>query len=134
QEQFRRIAAEGRKFGLFLILVTQRPDKLDQWVLSECANQAVMKIGSKGVAAETAKALGLDSQKQKSLEECVQFKVGRALLFGPWASTEPARVYGAMRRTAEGGRNLRPKHWAQPEAAYDEKENNQSADKVSTAE
>jgi DNA helicase HerA-like ATPase len=46
REQFRTIAAEGRKFGLFLILVSQRPDKLDPWVLSECANRAVMKIGS----------------------------------------------------------------------------------------
>jgi DNA helicase HerA-like ATPase len=29
REQFCTIAAEGRKFGLFLILVSQRPDKLD---------------------------------------------------------------------------------------------------------
>jgi len=29
QEQFRKIAAEGRKYGLFLMLVSQRPDKLD---------------------------------------------------------------------------------------------------------
>jgi len=28
------IAAEGRKYGLFLILVSQRPDKLDHRILS----------------------------------------------------------------------------------------------------
>ncbi|MDW0189579.1 MAG: hypothetical protein QOA70_08000 [Nitrososphaeraceae archaeon] len=33
REQFCTIAAEGRKFGLFLILVSQRPDKLDDLVL-----------------------------------------------------------------------------------------------------
>ena len=29
REQFRTIAAEGRKYGLFLILVSQRVDKVD---------------------------------------------------------------------------------------------------------
>jgi DNA helicase HerA-like ATPase len=29
REQFRAIAAEGRKYGLFLIVCTQRPDKID---------------------------------------------------------------------------------------------------------
>jgi DNA helicase HerA-like ATPase len=34
RDQFRTIAAEGRKYGLFLILVSQRPDKLDHLILS----------------------------------------------------------------------------------------------------
>ena len=38
RDQFRMIAAEGRKYGLFLILVSQRPDKLDPFVISECDN------------------------------------------------------------------------------------------------
>ena len=33
REQFCTIAADGRKFGLFLILVSQRPDNLDDLVL-----------------------------------------------------------------------------------------------------
>jgi uncharacterized protein DUF87/ATPase family protein associated with various cellular activities (AAA) len=36
RDQFQTIAAEGRKYGLFLILATQRPDKLDAAILSEC--------------------------------------------------------------------------------------------------
>jgi hypothetical protein len=36
REQFRTIAAEGRKYGIFLILASQRPDKLDHLILSEC--------------------------------------------------------------------------------------------------
>ena len=31
-----RIAGEGRKFGLYLIVVTQRPQKIHENVLSEC--------------------------------------------------------------------------------------------------
>jgi hypothetical protein len=131
-EQFRTIAAEGRKFGLFLILVSQRPDKLDRWVLSECANQAIMKIGSKGVAADTAEALGIKSQDKNPLDDCVKFKLGRALLRGPWAADGPPWLYSAMRRTAEGGRNLREEHWATP-FADDEEVKNRSADKGETA-
>jgi hypothetical protein len=46
REQFRTIAAEGRKFGLFLILVSQRADKLDELVLSECGNKAILRLDS----------------------------------------------------------------------------------------
>ena len=43
------IAAEGRKYGLFLILVSQRPDKLDHPILSECANKAIMRLDSRTI-------------------------------------------------------------------------------------
>ena len=33
REFFRTIAAEGRKLGLFLIVVSQRPDKLDRMIV-----------------------------------------------------------------------------------------------------
>jgi hypothetical protein len=115
REQFRTIAAEGRKLGLFLVLVSQRPDKLDKWVLSECANRAVMKIGSDDVLAETSTALGLGGIAPKNLNECLNFEIGRALMVGPWATEgQPTFMYGAMRRTEEGGRNLWEKHWATP--------------------
>ncbi|MGB8899399.1 MAG: ATP-binding protein, partial [Methylocella sp.] len=116
REQFRTIAAEGRKFGLFLVLVSQRPDKLDKWVLSECANRAVMKIGSEDVLAETSKALGLGGIAPNILNRCLEFETGRALIIGPWAPEgQPAFLYGAMRRTEEGGRNLWANHWAAPD-------------------
>ncbi len=115
REQFRTIAAEGRKFGLFLILVSQRPDKLDPLVLSECANRAVMKVGSEVVLKKTGKALGLGDIAPKVLERCLEFDVGRALITGPWATEGPTFLYGATRRTKEGGRNLRSEHWAKPQ-------------------
>jgi hypothetical protein len=111
-DQFRRIAAEGRKFGLFLILVSQRPDKLDPLVVSECENRAVMKIGSEAVLARTKELLGLDDVPERVLDRCLEFDVGRALLAGAWVDDEPVFLYGAARRTQEGGRNLKAKHWA----------------------
>jgi hypothetical protein len=115
REQFRTIAAEGRKFGLFLILVSQRPDKLDPLVLSECTNRAVMKIGAEAVLKKTSDVLGLGDIAPKTLERCLEFDVGRALITGPWATEGPTFLYGATRRTKEGGRNLHTEYWAKPE-------------------
>ena len=111
REQFRTIVAEGRKYGLFLILVSQRPDKLDPLVLSECENKAVMKLSSRSVLDITRRMLGLDDVQPKLLDKCLEFQTGRALLAGAW-SPEPQFTYTAARRTVEGGRNLRPEHWA----------------------
>lgn len=35
---FERIAKEGRKFGVVLNLITQRPTELSESVLSQCSN------------------------------------------------------------------------------------------------
>ena len=40
----KKIAREGRKFGVGLCVVSQRPGKLDQDVLSQCNTQIIMKI------------------------------------------------------------------------------------------
>lgn len=40
----KRIAREGRKFGVGLCIVSQRPNRLDSDVLSQCNTQIIMKI------------------------------------------------------------------------------------------
>lgn len=40
----RTIASEGRKFGLSLCVVSQRPSRVDKNVLSQCSTQLIMKI------------------------------------------------------------------------------------------
>ena len=39
-----RIAAEGRKFGIFLLVITQRPNKINSNVLSQCNSQIIMRL------------------------------------------------------------------------------------------
>lgn len=41
---FERIAKEGRKYGLFLIVASQRPSELSKTVLSQCSNFVVHRI------------------------------------------------------------------------------------------
>jgi hypothetical protein len=117
RDQFRSVAAEGRKFGVFLILVTQRPDKLDPMTISECENRAIMKLNSEELVRTTAKLLGLNDEARKALEASQPLAIGRALLCGPWAkggSTQTLKLYGAMRRTVEGGKNLDKDYWSRP--------------------
>jgi hypothetical protein len=116
REQLRSIAAEGRKYGLFLILVSQRPDKLDSLILSECDNKALMKIGSQRVLNESERLLGLDDIPRRLLERCLEFNKGRCLIVGQWTNNEPRLLYSAARRTVEGGRSLRDEYWAVPDS------------------
>lgn len=41
---FERVAKEGRKYGLFLILSSQRPSELSGTVLSQCSNYVIHRI------------------------------------------------------------------------------------------
>lgn len=114
RERFRTIAAEGRKYGIFLIMVSQRPDKLDSMVLSECDNKMLMRLDSETVLNFARKNLGLEHISSTLLEKCLQFEAGRALLVGRWAPEGPQMLYVAARRTREGGRNLIAQNWAVP--------------------
>ncbi len=44
REIISKIAAEGRKFGVFLIAITQRPSKIDSDLLSQCQSQIISRI------------------------------------------------------------------------------------------
>lgn len=41
---FERVAKEGRKYGMFLMLASQRPSELSRTVLSQCANFLIHRI------------------------------------------------------------------------------------------
>jgi uncharacterized protein len=132
-EQFRTVVAEGRKYGLFLILVSQRPDKLDPQVLSECENKAVMRLNSNSVLTITRQMLGLDDVPPKVLEKCLDFKKGRALLIGNWAPEGDLLLYCAARRTVEGGRDLQGEFWdhaEEPENQGEASVQSESGDKA----
>jgi len=109
---FRTIAAEGRKYGLFLILVTQRPDKIDPLVLSECQSAAILRLGSAATLHLTQTLLGVEDVPQTTLGKCLEFQAGRALLVGDWVKHQPTLLFTAVRRTLEGGGGLRSSYWA----------------------
>lgn len=103
------IAAEGRKFGLYLLLSTQRPQKVAENVLSQCDNLVLMRLNSE---ADGAFARELFSFVPRGLvARAPQFRQGEALLAGPIAP-HPLIVRFAARISAEGGADV-PATWAQ---------------------
>ena len=76
---FDRIAKEGRKFGVILDLITQRPTELSETVISQCTNFFIFKINHPSdldYIREMVPNISTDViEKQKSLQSgtCVAF-------------------------------------------------------------
>src|SRR5258708_4033641 len=94
-----RIAAEGRKYGLFLILITQRPSRLHPSVLSQCDNLCLLKMNNRLDLDLVEQGFGFlqPGEARRALE----FKVGDVLLSGNLIE-RTAYAHVAPRRTAEG--------------------------------
>jgi len=76
------IAREGRKFGVGLIVVSQRPRGLDPDVLSQMGSMAVMRIVQPEDQAHIARAS--ETLTQEILEQLPGLNVGEAILLGHW--------------------------------------------------
>jgi uncharacterized protein len=98
-----RIAGEGRKFGLYLIVVTQRPQKVHENVLSQCDNLVLMRMNS---AADLA-LIGRDFSfvPPGLIDRAMTFRQGEALVAGKIAS-HPALMRFGARITEEGGSDV----------------------------
>jgi hypothetical protein len=104
------IAAEGRKYGLFIIIATQRPTKLRRGLLPECENSAVLRIQSKPERQFAGEALAIPSE---TIDQVGTFEVGDALLSGRWV-VAPLKTRFAPARTVIGGGGLDEEFWQQP--------------------
>jgi DNA helicase HerA-like ATPase len=102
-EQIIQIAAEGRKFGLWLFLSTQRPTKIHPNVLSQCDNLGLMRMNAPRDLAEIADVFGF--VPAAVLEQSPTFRKGEALFAGGF-SDEPQLVRVGRRLTVEGGGDL----------------------------
>lgn len=100
----RTIASEGRKFGLGLVIVSQRPAKIDKNVLSQCNTQVVLKVTNPNdLKAITASVEGITGA---SADEVQRLPVGVALVAGG-GLTQPVFVDVRPRLTRHGGASIR---------------------------
>jgi uncharacterized protein len=108
-----RIAAEGRKFGLYLLVATQRPQKVQENVVTQCDNLVLMRMNS---AADLTFAHAAFSFVPASLmDRATTFRLGEALVAGK-ISPHPALVQMGRRVAEEGGSDV-PATWAAPATA-----------------
>jgi len=107
-EEVIRIAGEGRKFGLYLLLASQRPGKIHNNVLSQCENLALMRMNSRADLQHLAAIL---SQIPSSLmNQATQFNQGESLLAGRIVQN-PTFAQFEGRISEEGGSDL-PASWS----------------------
>jgi hypothetical protein len=98
-----RIAGEGRKFGLFLIVVTQRPQKVHENVLSQCDNLVLMRMNSTADLSHVAEVFSF--VPPGLIDRAAAFAQGEALVAGKVAS-HPALMRFGARITEEGGADV----------------------------
>ena len=112
-EHAARIATEGRKFGLYLLVSTQRPHRVDELVVSQCDNLVLMRMTSASDLAYVADVLSF--APAPLLQEASAFRLGESLVTGKIAS-HPALVSFGPRIAEEGGADV-PTTWAQEHRA-----------------
>lgn len=106
-----RIAAEGRKYGLYLIIVTQRPRKVDSNILAECDNLLLMKVTNQLDLDFAEQAFGFLSNEITS--QAPALTTGELLLAGS-VGRGASVLHVSPRRTLEGGRSIDDSYWGLP--------------------
>lgn len=109
-EQAVWIAGEGRKFGIHLLLATQRPQKVHHNVVSQCDNLLLMRVNSSDDLRQLARVFS--HVPESMVAESSTFGLGEVLAAGPVVPT-PLRLQMGVRLTPEGGADL-PTDWARP--------------------
>ncbi|HEX6075155.1 MAG TPA: ATP-binding protein [Micromonosporaceae bacterium] len=105
-----QIAAEGRKYGRYLLVATQRPHKVPENLVSQCDNLVLLRMNSQADLADVA---GLLSFVPPGLMAGVtSFRMGEALVAGRLLP-QPAYLRIGRRVSEEGGADV-PATWATP--------------------
>jgi DNA helicase HerA-like ATPase len=106
----KQILSEGRKFGVGIGLITQRPGKLDQDVLSQCMTQIIMRIVNP-IDQQTI-AQSVEGAGRAMLAELPALTKGQAIISGVGVNT-PVMCRIRTRLTQHGGETFdAPGEWA----------------------
>jgi len=104
-----QIAAEGRKFGLYLLTSTQRPHKVHENVVSQCDNLLLMRMNSQGDLGDLNRLFSF--VPAGLMAGATSFRMGQALVAGKFFP-QPAYVQMGERVSQEGGADV-PTTWAE---------------------
>jgi DNA helicase HerA-like ATPase len=96
----RTIAAEGRKFGLGLMVISQRPARVDKNVISQCNTQIIMRVTNPNDLKALSK--GLEGMTSDLEEEIKRLPPGTAMLVSNEIE-RPVTVSIRPRKSRHGG-------------------------------
>jgi DNA helicase HerA-like ATPase len=96
----RTVASEGRKFGMGLCVVSQRPARIDKNVLSQCNTQVILKITNPNDLRAISQSIeGFSNDLE---EEIKLLQPGVALIVGEVVE-QPIIVNIRVKRSQHGG-------------------------------
>ncbi len=108
-EQLKTILSEGRKFGVSVGLISQRPGKIDSDVLSQCMTQCIMRITNpidQDKIASSVESVGRDL-----IRELPSLSRGQVIVSGASVNT-PVLLRVRRRITKHGGQSVdAPDEW-----------------------
>ena len=99
----RKIAREGRKFGVGLCVISQRPNKLDADVLSQCNTQVIMKIVNPSDQEYIRQSV--ETVTEDIVRDLPSLSRGEAIIVGS-AIKLPVPVKIRQRKTTVGGEDM----------------------------
>jgi hypothetical protein len=101
-EKLLQIAAEGRKYGVYLFLATQRPTKLHNELVPECENSCLLRVQSRLDTKFASDALGI---APTAADNAPGFTQGQGLISGRWIDSEVAidAKFAPARSVVSGG-------------------------------
>ncbi len=105
-----QIAAEGRKYGLYLLVSTQRPNKVHENVVSQCDNLLLMRMNSMADVADVSRLFSF--VPEGLMAGAPSFGLGQALVTGRIFPQGGAYVRMGDRVSEEGGADISTT-WAQ---------------------
>jgi uncharacterized protein len=108
REAFERIAKEGRKFGLSLIVASQRPSEISPTIISQCANFISHRLQNPDDIDHFRRIIPM--QARRLLDQVTVLASGEAIVFGS-AFHIPTRVQIDIPK---------PPPWSQTAAPYHE--------------
>ena len=110
-EILRTILAEGRKFGVGVGLISQRPGKLDQDVLSQCMTQILLRIVNP--IDQNNVAAAVEGASRDVLDELPALSKGQAVVVGASVNA-PVLLLVRERHTPHGGQDQdAPRLWVE---------------------
>jgi len=96
----RTVASEGRKFGLGLCVITQRPARIDKNILSQCNTQLILKITNPNDLKAVSYAEGLTQGIENEIKNLTP---GTGIIVG---KEIPLFIKIRVRRTKHGGETV----------------------------
>jgi hypothetical protein len=99
----RTIASEGRKFGLGLMVVSQRPARVDKNILSQCNTQIIMKVTNPNDLQAISK--GLEGISSEVVEDIKRLSPGVAMIVSTYIE-RPVLVDIRVRKSKHGGASV----------------------------